>query len=80
MFRFFSIFIMLTIFALLFTEQRIESREISLEITKLSKDIETLNSRKQELTVLIEQERSRLVKQSRNMGKPLSPKDVLIIK
>jgi hypothetical protein len=71
---------MLTIFALLFTEQRIESREISLEITKLSKDIETLNSRKQELTVLIEQERSRLVKQSRNMGKPLSPKDVLIIK
>ena len=71
MFRFFSIFIMLTIFALLFTEQRIESREISLEITKLSKDIETLNSRKQELTVLIEQERSRLVKQSRNMGKPL---------
>ena len=79
-FRFFFVLTMLMFYGLLFTEQRIESREKTQEIAKYTQEIEQLNARKQELIVLIELERSRLVKSSQSMGKLLSPKDVIIVK
>lgn len=66
-------------YGLLFTEQRIVSRERMRETIKLTQEIEQLNARKQELTILIEIERSRLVKRSQNMGKLLSPRDIIIV-
>lgn len=79
MFRFFFVLIVLMIYGLLFTEQRMEYREKTLRITELTQELEVLNARKQELTVLIETERNRLIKQARNIGKPLSPKDIVIV-
>lgn len=79
LFRFLFILSIMIGYALLFTEQRIESREKKLEISRLMQESETLNARKQELTVLIETERNRLIQQSRNMGTPLSAKDVVNI-
>ena len=79
-FKFFFVLIMLMVYGFLFTEQRIESREKTREIAKYTQEIEQVNARKQELTVLIELERSRLVKSAQNMGKLLSPKDVLVVK
>ena len=79
-FRFFFVLTVLMFYGLLFTEQRIESRERTREIVKYTQEIEQLNARKQELTVLIELERSRLVKRAQSMGKSLSPKDVIVVK
>ena len=78
--RFFFVLILLVGYAILFTQQRIESREKEREIVKYTQEIEILNARKQELTLLIELERSRLVKSAQNMGKSLSPKDVIVVK
>ena len=61
-FRFFFVLTILMFYGLLFTEQRIVSRERMRETIKLTQEIEQLNARKQELTILIEIERSRLVK------------------
>ncbi len=66
-------------YGLLFTEQRIESREKTREKIQLTQQLEVMNARKQELTTLIETERSRLIKQSEKIGTKLSPKDVIII-
>lgn len=79
-FKFFFVLIILMIFGLLFTEQRIESREKTREIIRYTQEFEQLNARKQELTILIELERSRLVTSAQNMGKQLSPKDVIVVK
>ena len=68
------------VFGLLFTDQRIESRDKVREIAKYTQEIEQVNARKQELTLLIESERSRLIKGAQNMGKRLSPKDVIVVK
>ncbi|MDK2819096.1 MAG: hypothetical protein KFW21_06580 [Spirochaetota bacterium] len=78
-FRFFFVLTILMFYGLLFTEQRIVSRERMRETIKLTQEIEQLNARKQELTILIEIERSRLVKRSQNMGKLLSPRDIIIV-
>ena len=58
-FRFFFVLTILMFYGLLFTEQRIVSRERMRETIKLTQEIEQLNARKQELTILIEIERSR---------------------
>ena len=79
-FKFFFVLTVLMFYGLLFTEQRIESRERTREIVKYTQEIEQVNARKQELTLLIELERSRLVKSAQKMGKLLSPKDVIIVK
>ncbi len=79
-FKFFFVLIMLMVFGLLFTDQRIESRDKVREIAKYTQEIEQVNARKQELTLLIESERSRLIKRAQNMGKRLSPKDVIVVK
>ena len=79
-FKFFFVLTVLMFYGLLFTDQRIESREKAREIAKYTQEIEQLNARKQELTILIDSERSRLIKGAQNMGKSLSPKDVIVIK
>ncbi len=78
-FRFLFVLIVLVLYGLLYTDQRIESRENAREINRLTQQLEVMNARKQELTVLIEQERGRLLKQAENMGAKLSPRDVVII-
>ncbi len=78
-FKFLFVLIVLVLYGLLYTEQRIESRENDREINRLIQQLEVMNARKQELTVLIEQERGRLLKQAENMGEKLSPKDVVIL-
>lgn len=77
--KFLFLLITLCFYALLFSEQRMESREKSLEITSLEQKLEILNARKQELTILIEKERQALITKAQYMGKPLSPKDIIII-
>ncbi len=79
MFRFLFVLAVLMTYGLLFTEQRIESREKTREIVKLTQQLEVMNARKQELTTLIEGERVRLIRQSEKIGTKLSPKDVVII-
>ena len=79
-FKFFFVLTLLMFYGLLSTEQRIESREKTRKIAKYTQEIEQINARKQELTLLIESERSRLVKRTQNMGKRLSPKDVIVVK
>ncbi|MGL4387922.1 MAG: hypothetical protein ACRCTJ_00820 [Brevinema sp.] len=66
-------------YGLLFSDQRMESREKTIQIQKLQQELEILNARKQELTLLIESERIRLIKQSQGIGKHLSPKDIIVI-
>ena len=78
-FKFFFVLIMLMVYGFLFTEQRIESREKTREIAKYTQEIEQVNARKQELTVLIELERSRLVKSAQNMGKYYLQKMCLLL-
>ena len=68
------------VLGLLFAELRMESREKTREIAKYTQEIEQLNAKKQELTLLIELERSRLVKRAQNMGKLLSSKDIVVVK
>ncbi|MGL5956078.1 MAG: hypothetical protein ACRC0X_05680 [Brevinema sp.] len=78
-FKFLFVLTVLLFYGLLFTEQRIESREKTREIIRLTQKLEIMNARKQELVGLIDQERARLVKQAETMGTKLSPKDVIII-
>jgi len=77
--KFLFVLIIFCCYALLFSEQRMESREKLIEITSLEQQLEILNARKQELTILIERERKRLIFKSQNIGTPLSPKDIIII-
>lgn len=77
--KFFFILGVFICYGLLFSAQRMETREKDNEIKTLTREIELLNARKQELTVLIRDERERLVRQSQKLGVPLSPKDIIII-
>ncbi|MGL4676399.1 MAG: hypothetical protein ACRCWI_01870 [Brevinema sp.] len=78
-FKFLFILVVLLFYGLLFTEQRIESRDKMREIIKLTQQLEVMNAHKQELSALINKERVRLIKQAEKMGTKLSPKDVIII-
>ncbi|MGL4560673.1 MAG: hypothetical protein ACRCVW_06135 [Brevinema sp.] len=77
--KFLFILLLFLGYGLLFTDQRMESREKKIKIQQLQQEIETLNARKQELTSLINIERARLIKKSQGIGKHLSPKDIIII-
>lgn len=75
--RFLFVLVVLMLYGIMFTEQRMETREKTREITRLTQRLELMNARKQELITLIEIERARLVKESERMGVKLSPKDVV---
>ena len=77
--QFLFIFTGIIIYGLLFSEQRMESREKQAEINKLTQELEILNARKQELTSLITKERERLISQAQKMGSPLTHHDIIII-
>ncbi|MGL4366752.1 MAG: hypothetical protein ACRCTQ_00495 [Brevinemataceae bacterium] len=77
--RFLFILVVIIIYCLLFSAQRIESKEKHLEIASLKYELEVLNARKQELVVLIDEQRQRLINKTRNIGKPLSPKDIVVV-
>lgn len=77
--KFLFILIVLLGYGLLFSDQRMESREKKIQIQKFQQELEILNARKQELTTLINTERARLIKQSQGVGKPISPNDIIVI-
>ncbi|MGL5722745.1 MAG: hypothetical protein ACRCY4_10135 [Brevinema sp.] len=62
----------------LFSAQRMDSYEKTLTIRSLTRDLEQVNSRRQELITLIKAENERLVLQSHNIGVPLAPADVVV--
>lgn len=77
--KFFFVFGAVITFCFLATAQRMDSYDKTLTIRSLSRELETLNGRKQELTLLIKAERERLVLLSQNMGKPLTAGDVVVL-
>lgn len=77
--KFLFIFGAIITFCFLATAQRMDSYDKSLEIRRLTREFETLNSRKQELTLLIRTEHERLVLLSKNIGTPLTIGDVVIL-
>ncbi len=78
MFRFLFVLVVMVFYGLLYTDQRIEFRENTREINKLIQQIEVMNARKQELTILIEQERIRLSKQSESIHSQSKPSFLLV--
>ncbi|MGL5254869.1 MAG: hypothetical protein ACRC9L_07760 [Brevinema sp.] len=76
--RFFFILTIVMCLGLLFSAQRMDSYEKTLTIRALTRELEQVNSRRQELITFIKAENDRLVIQSHNIGVPLAPSDVVV--
>ena len=67
-------------FAFIIMQFRLESRTFELDISRLMKEIETLDSQKRELHVLIDKEIQRLsLLAGKETGVPISFKDILSV-
>lgn len=67
-------------FGFIITAQRLESRNIDLQISQLQNDIESINSRKRELHIAIESEVQRLsIQDQYNSSMPISLNDIIKI-
>ena len=76
--KFFFTLAIVMFFGLLFSAQRMDSYEKTLTIRSLTRELEQVNSRRQEMITLIKAENDRLVLQSHNIGVPLAPADVVV--
>ncbi|NPV00275.1 MAG: hypothetical protein HPY53_02725 [Brevinematales bacterium] len=74
------IFLLVFGFAFIIMQFRLESKTFELQLTSLNKEIETLNSQKRELHILIDKEIQRLsLLAGKEAGVPISFKDILSV-